>query len=405
MVFNFYLRDASAKKESPVRLWIGGAKPEKVPLRIKVNPSDWDFKKQRTKRNVKLNIFMDNILKEAVRIHDEGLADGVKITKKYLKDGVLEYLDKVKPRENDKEPEENMFWAHYDEYVAYMWKVNAENTAKKSEAAYNHTKSFCKKLKVVPSYQIITLDFLDKFIDYLLYDKDTNLVNSSAFTVIINLRRFLSWAAESRRKYNTYSEFREFKVKNYEADTIALSQTELNKMVEYDFSDRTHLERIRDIFCLECYTGLRFSDIATLKPENIKKTYIQKGSIKTKDLLRIPLNKFSRAVLDKYSNSLPVVSQQKTNDYLKEIGSILEFNEVVELRKFKGNQVILETYKKHELIGTHTGRRTFITLSLEKGMRMEVVMKIAGIKSFETMKKYNKLVDSVLHKEMNEGWK
>jgi len=56
------------------------------------------------------------------------------------------------------------------------------------------------------------------------------------------------------------------------------------------------------------------------------------------------------------------------------------------------------------LIGTHTGRRTFITLSLEKGMRVETVMSITGHSDYRTFQKYIKHTKEVKRKEMDEVW-
>ncbi len=59
---------------------------------------------------------------------------------------------------------------------------------------------------------------------------------------------------------------------------------------------------------------------------------------------------------------------------------------------------------KYELITTHTGRRTFVTLSLEKGVRPEVLMRITGHKDMRTMKKYIKLTEKVTKSEFLRAW-
>jgi len=62
-------------------------------------------------------------------------------------------------------------------------------------------------------------------------------------------------------------------------------------------------------------------------------------------------------------------------------------------------------FSLYELISTHTARRTFVTLSLEKGMRPEVVMEITGHKDYKTMKKHIKITSKVKHNEIKNVWK
>jgi len=59
---------------------------------------------------------------------------------------------------------------------------------------------------------------------------------------------------------------------------------------------------------------------------------------------------------------------------------------------------------KYELVTSHMGRRTFVTLSLEKGMRPEIVMKITGHKDYKTFKRYIEITDKVKHQEMMKAW-
>lgn len=121
----------------------------------------------------------------------------------------------------------------------------------------------------------------------------------------------------------------------------------------------------------------------------------------------MPLNAFALAILDKHKDSpkpLPVMSSQKTNDYLKELCQLLNIDESTTLSKRRGNERLDNTQPKHEFISTHTARRTFITLSLEKGMRPEVVMRISGHSNYATFKKHIKLSEKVTENEMNQIW-
>lgn len=72
--------------------------------------------------------------------------------------------------------------------------------------------------------------------------------------------------------------------------------------------------------------------------------------------------------------------------------------------KYRGSERIENALPKHDIITTHTARRTFVPLSLEKGMRPETVMAITGHKDYKTFKKYIKITSKVKNVEMNQIW-
>ncbi|MGI4751272.1 MAG: hypothetical protein ACRYFB_11610 [Janthinobacterium lividum] len=117
------------------------------------------------------------------------------------------------------------------------------------------------------------------------------------------------------------------------------------------------------------------------------------------------MNRFAKEILNRNGGSLPkMASNQKTNDYLKELGELAEINEMVHIVKYRGVEKVEFLEPKYKFICTHTARRTFVTLCLEKGMRPETVMSITGHKDYKTFKKYIKLTDKVKMIEMNKIW-
>ena len=154
------------------------------------------------------------------------------------------------------------------------------------------------------------------------------------------------------------------------------------------------------MFCFCCFTSLRYSDVANLKRTNVFQDYIQVTTIKTYETLRIELNDYSKAILDKYKNetytdnlALPVISNQKMNDYLKELGELCCIDEPVSITYYKGGERYDETYKKYELLTTHCGRRTFISNAIMLGIAPEIVMKWTGHEDYRTMKPYIAIAD------------
>lgn len=154
------------------------------------------------------------------------------------------------------------------------------------------------------------------------------------------------------------------------------------------------------IFC--CYTGLRYSDVANLRKSDVKENHIEVTTVKTQDSLIIELNKHSKAILKKYedvefegSKVLPVISNQKMNEYIKELGKLAKIETPVRITQYKGHERIDSIYPKHELLSTHTGRKTFICKALSLGIPPNVVMKWTGHSDYKAMKPYIDIADSI----------
>ena len=117
------------------------------------------------------------------------------------------------------------------------------------------------------------------------------------------------------------------------------------------------------MFLVGCYTGLRYSDYSILKPENIREGFIQITQIKTKDLVVIPVHDAVNRIIAQYGGWLPKsISNQKTNDYLKDIGEMTPCLSKEVTRSFTKERKQQQTrHTKWELLTTHTARRSFAT--------------------------------------------
>ena len=122
--------------------------------------------------------------------------------------------------------------------------------------------------------------------------------------------------------------------------------------------------------------------------------------MKTHDSLTIELNKYSQAILDKYADvtfpmgkALPVISNQRMNNYLKEMGMACELNELITITRYKGTRRFDKTYKKWELLTTHCGRRTFVCNAIMLGVPADIVMKWTGHSDYDSMRPYLAIAD------------
>jgi site-specific recombinase XerD len=394
---NFYLDKPDRKNKRPIILtYLLNGKKTRFYTKLKTSDKDWNKEKQKVKKNGEGESEINFQLAEFIRIiekteRDARLGNGI-LSLEYIKSKLFESTGESN---ND-----NGFFSIYEEYI------NSSKTTKR-EATVKAYRSTLEKLKIFESYTKSPLSFnsIDnsfyiQFTKFLL--EKNNLVNNSIGKHIKVLKSFMTYATDLG--FNNNYAFKKYKILKEDADIIYLKESELFKI--YNFPNfPIRLETVKDVFCLGCFTGLRFSDLAELKETNIKEDYIELKTIKTRASLRIPLNKYAKEILKKYDNKAPrVLTNQKMNEYLKEIGQLAEINEQIVLTQYKGAEKLEKKEPKYNFISSHTARRTFVTLSLEKGMRPEVVMSITGHKDYKTFNKYIKLTDNVKHSEMLNAW-
>jgi len=121
------------------------------------------------------------------------------------------------------------------------------------------------------------------------------------------------------------------------------------------------------------------------------------------------LNHYARTILDRYADiplpggaALPVLSNQKMNDYLKDIGKIAGLTAPVTKTYYVGNERREQVFEKWEVLTTHCARRTFVVSALYLGIPAEVVMKWTGHSDFDAMKPYVKITERLKDREMKK---
>ena len=298
------------------------------------------------------------------------------------------------------------FWEAFEEFVRECGKQNdwTDATYEKFAAVKNHLKEFRDEL----SFDTFTENGLNDYVDFLRNKKDMR--NSTIGKQIAFLKWFLRWSFKKGYNQNmAYDSFKP-KLKNTPKKVIFLTWEELNRLKDYKIPPtKQYLERIRDVFLFCCFSGLRYSDVYNLKRSDIKPDHIEVTTVKTADSLIIELNNHSKAILEKYKDvhfedhkALPVISNQKMNDYLKELGELAEINDPVRETYYKGNERIDTVTPKYALLGTHAGRRTFICNALALGIPAQVVMKWTGHSDYKAMKPYIDIADDIKANAMNK---
>jgi integrase len=254
------------------------------------------------------------------------------------------------------------------------------------------------------------LDFEDIDIDF--YNSFTGWLRKGKFAEntigghIKNLKAVLNEATE--RGVNTNLAFRSKRfIKPVEdVDNIALTEEELKDIQQLDLSATPYLDRVRDLFLVGCYTGLRYSDFSRLTADNIKGKFIEVTQSKTGNPVSIPVHRVVKSIIKKYSGNLPPgISNQKTNNYLKEVcKKVKSLDRTATKTRIKDGVKSTVSYKKHELVRTHTARRSFATNAYLQGIPTVTIMAITGHKSEKAFLKYIKVSPREHAKIMADHW-
>lgn len=298
------------------------------------------------------------------------------------------------------------FYEAFDDFVRVCGRQNdwTHSTFEKFAAVKNHLKNFRSEL----SFDFFDEEGLTEYVQYLREVREMR--NSTIGKQLSFLKWFLRWSfKQGMHSNNAYDTFKP-KLKDTQKKIIFLTWEELNKLREFKIPPtKQALERVRDVFLFQCFTGLRYSDVFNLRRSDIKGDYIEVTTVKTSDSLIIELNDHSRAILEKYKDvefendkALPVITNQKMNDYLKELAELAEINEPVRQTYYKNNERIDEVTPKYALLGTHAGRRTFICNALALGIPPQVVMKWTGHSDYKAMKPYIDIADDIKANAMSK---
>lgn len=404
---------------------------ENVPIRMRVNfaskriefttgyridSAKWDTDKQRVKNGC------SNKLKQSASEINASLLECYteiqSIFKRFEVEDVMPTPEQIKeafnalhkPVSEEPKPKKEAlpcdFFQVFDDFVEDCGRQNnwTDSTFEKFAAVKNHLTNFREGL---------TFEFFDErgLNDYVGYLRDVKeMRNTTIGKQLSFLKWFLRWAFKKGvHQNNAYDSYKP-KLKSTQKKIIFLTWDELNRLREFNIpSNKQALERVRDVFLFQCFTGLRYSDVFNLRRSDIKGDHIEVTTVKTSDSLIIELNNHSKAILDKYKDVafendkvLPVITNQKMNDYLKELAEMAGIDEPVRQTYYKGNERIDDVTPKYALLGTHAGRRTFICNALALGIPPQVVMKWTGHSDYKAMKPYIDIADDIKANAMSK---
>lgn len=227
------------------------------------------------------------------------------------------------------------------------------------------------------------------------YKTQGNLNNNTIHKRISSFRTFCRWLEEQEIAVFKEKLYNIETVPRYDPDTVVLSKEEIQILIDLKPTDKFE-ERIIDLFILNCFMGMRWSDFSTIEKgvfqndEEGNTSYI-KINEKTEETIIIPILPTAKRILEKYQYKLPKFTQQYFNRTLK---NILEshnlFDTEIPKKKRQLGKIEPTNFKKRELISSHTCRRTFITLAVSANVPLNAIMLATGHTQLKTLQKYAK---------------
>ncbi|MDA3822913.1 MAG: phage integrase SAM-like domain-containing protein [Bacteroidales bacterium] len=256
-----------------------------------------------------------------------------------------------------------------------------------SSGSYKKVRTFIDQLRHFESetgyvlrFNTVTAEFLNKFQEF------QQTQGKSAMTILkmVNtLVWFLNWA--TKKSYNVYSEYRKFYKmlgsieKEEHQEFFYLEWDELMRFCRFS-GDEPRKQRVKDVFCLMCFSGLRFAEMNTLEKEDLSEDFIVIRKLGRKNR-HLPLNKQAKEIIAKYGNkyyrnnsALPPMSMVTMNKYLREIGEELKLNREVKDRNNSEIKVPLYT-----ILTAGMAVQTFIFNAIRLEIPAEVISNYTGI--------------------------
>ncbi|GAA4026801.1 site-specific integrase [Flavobacterium cheonhonense] len=285
----------------------------------------------------------------------------------------------------------SIFQDHNNKMKELLGKQYAPGTLQRFEVTLNHLKNFLNWKYKVTDIRIDKIDFafITDFEFYLRSIK--NCANNTAVKYVRNFRKIINICLNN--DWIEKNPFSKYEGKVYEVDKEFLTEEEINKIYNKTITN-TRLEQVRDIFIFCCFTGLAYIDVQQLRKDHLGigidgNKWIFKNRQKTDTRSKIPLLPVAEELIEKYATHpkcnnedrlLPVLSNQKMNSYLKEIGDVCGIQKEITF---------------------HMARHTFATsVTLSNGVPIESVSKMLGHKSLRTTQHYAKIVDKRVSDDM-----
>ncbi|WP_201978102.1 site-specific integrase [Hymenobacter rubidus] len=409
----FLLYNPAADKPTPIIASVTfDGQRHKVYVGISILPKQWDKKEQKAltrgyshTNNGKLNDTLENTRERLTKCYDDHRAVGtlpsLATLKKVAEPVEAEPLPEPEATAPEPTPAGPNLLTVFSEWIESRSLTQSPNTLRTYRTSLRHLRDLQQLEGYAVDFATVGNSFAERFARYLLTKR--NLVDSAVHKNLFRLKHFLNWALDNG--YPVIADPKKFSWQHREPDILTLTRQEVQRLADLDLSARPALDNARALFMLGVYTGLRFSDVASLRPEHIQADRLRVTTQKTRLTVTVPVRPEARPLLARVTEgTLRPLANQKLNGHLKELARLAEIDAPTERVRYAGGQRRATTAPKYEFVTTHTARRTFVTLALEAGVRPEVVMRITGHKSLSAFRRYVNVTEDTMLDEFSRAF-
>jgi integrase len=322
---------------------------------------------------------LDRIKRIVREMHVDYKIKGEPLTKALLASSLDKALHKKKPTST------NLFTAmrqvvekmRIGEILTPDNKIYAKGTIKN----FNFSIDVLEKFQPDMTIRSVSIDTYKKFITWCQSkDYSTNYIGA----------QIKNWKTLGRAiGGNPIFDDEEFKKIQEATSDVYLDEKELGAIMRLKLRNRESLAR--DWFILDCYTGLRVSDLVVLNKKNYHNGYITIANEKTGAKVVIPSHPIVKKILGRYKGFPPPITDVEINRTIKKVAEKAGITEKVLFTITKGGKRKDSYMQKWEMVSNHTARRSFITNLRKNGVADSIVMKLTGIRSAATLQRYDKL--------------
>lgn len=281
--------------------------------------------------------------------------------------------------------------------------------------ALNHFLEFEGSLKKKHDFDDVNMDFYNDYMTYLnRHEYKLNTIGKN----ICWLKAVMSMSETEGYHHSSIYKDKRFKDTRVEADSIYLTKQDLDALRGVDLSkEQPGYTLARDIFFIGVWTAQRVSDYNNINEKDIKevnvrtiedipdpenpgktkavivekkKKYIEIIQKKTGTKAYVPCSQELLQILEKYNYSVPRLTDQKINEYIKEVAKMAGLTEEIRVEYVQGGRKHIDFVPKWKMVHSHTARRTGATLMYLSGMEIYDIMKITGHTSPLMLKRYIK---------------
>jgi site-specific recombinase XerD len=401
---SFFLRDPLASFSSSIHLICHfNGKRIKMSTELSIKPTMWIQSSMRARIhgtfkeakdiNEKLDKFEAAVNKIVYDLKDKNLSISTRDFKERIHREVLL---------NTYTKDGQSFWFYYDEFVAHQ-KLHFSNSIYKD---YNN--SLRKHLKATEeTYDtIITFSSLKqssdslfhKFYNYLAFealnkDGENGMAINTIGKNVKCLKAFLHYCFD--RDICIPFSLKHMVVEQIDTDKIYLTEEEIKRLLDLK-NLNTKEKEVRDLFVIGCETGMRFANFTTIHKDNYQSGNLVFSQVKSSGLkakIIIPLSQNHKTIAESYNYELPnpKVGCFEFNKIIRNLCESAGIVNTILIQNVTKKKTTNLSYRKFQLVSSHTARRSFCTNKFLNGMPVPAIMKFSGHKTERSFMKYLKL--------------